>query len=107
MGERGVRYYAHGRSLASSSRLLVAQAAAVSHRDRRLAVARAMYAMRFPGEDTANLTMQQLRGKEGARVRRMYREHSARTGVAWSHRNYDRTDFNRFSASRVLGFKTH
>src|SRR5690606_14680889 len=27
VGERGVRYYAHGRSLAASSRLLVAQAA--------------------------------------------------------------------------------
>jgi CRISPR-associated protein Cas1 len=92
-GERGVRYYAHGRSLAASSRLLIAQAAAVSHRDRRLAVARAMYAMRFPGEDTAGLTMQQLRGKEGARVRRIYREHSARTGVAWNHRDYDRADF--------------
>jgi CRISPR-associated protein Cas1 len=37
--------------------------------------------------------MQQLRGKEGARVRRIYREHSARTGVAWNHRDYDRTDF--------------
>jgi len=93
VGERGVRYYAHGRSLAASSRLLVAQAAAVSHRDRRLAVARTMYAMRFPGEDTANLTMQQLRGKEGARVRRVYREHAARTGVAWNHRQYDKEDF--------------
>ncbi|WP_432969403.1 CRISPR-associated endonuclease Cas1 [Dactylosporangium sp. CA-233914] len=65
VGERGVRYHAHGRSLAASSRLLVAQAAAVSHRDRRLAVARAMYAMRFPGEDTTGLTMH-------ARVRRAY-----------------------------------
>lgn len=93
VGERGVRYYAHGRSLAASSRLLIAQAAAVSHRDRRLAVARAMYAMRFPGENTTNLTMQQLRGKEGARVRRTYREHAERTGVAWRHRDYDRADF--------------
>ncbi|MFI7609311.1 type I-E CRISPR-associated endonuclease Cas1e [Micromonospora sp. NPDC049366] len=93
VGERGVRYYAHGRSLAASSRLLQAQAAAVSHRDRRLAVARTMYAMRFPGENTANLTMQQLRGKEGARVRRTYRQHAERTGVTWNHRDYDRTDF--------------
>lgn len=93
VGERGVRYYAHGRSLASSSRLLLAQADAVTHRDRRLAVARTMYAMRFPGEDTAQLTMQQLRGKEGARVRRAYREHAARTGIAWNQREYDRDNF--------------
>jgi CRISPR-associated protein Cas1 len=94
VGERGVRYYAHGRSLAASSRLLIAQAAAVSNRGRRLAVARAMYAMRFPGEDTTNLTMQQLRGKEGARVRRSYREHAERTGIAWSQRHYNPDDFS-------------
>lgn len=93
VGERGVRYYAHGRSLASSSRLLIAQAAAVSHRNRRLAVARTMYAMRFPGEDTINLSMQQLRGKEGARVRRMYRENAKRTGVSWNQREYNKADF--------------
>jgi CRISPR-associated protein Cas1 len=93
VGEHGVRYYAHGRTLARSSRLLVAQAAAVSHRDRRLQVARAMYRMRFPGEDTTGLTMQQLRGKEGARVRRSYREHALRTGVAWNNREYDPDDF--------------
>ncbi|MFJ8579430.1 type I-E CRISPR-associated endonuclease Cas1e [Micromonospora sp. NPDC093277] len=94
VGEHGVRYYAHGRPLARSSRLLVAQAIAVSQRDRRLQVARAMYRMRFPGEDTTGLTMQQLRGKEGARVRRCYREHSRRTGVAWNNREYNPDDFS-------------
>ncbi|MEV5822908.1 type I-E CRISPR-associated endonuclease Cas1e [Micromonospora haikouensis] len=94
VGEHGIRYYAHGRSLARSSRLLLAQAAAVSHRDRRLQVARAMYRMRFPGEDTSRLTMQQLRGKEGARVRRCYREHSLRTGVSWNNREYDPDNFD-------------
>ena len=93
VGERGVRYYAHGRSLATSSRLLVAQAAAVSNRSRRLDVARAMYSMRFPGENTAGLTMQQLRGKEGARIRRCYREHSQRTAVPWNNRDYSPADF--------------
>jgi CRISPR-associated protein Cas1 len=93
-GERGVRYYAHGRSLASSNRLLAAQAAAVSNRDRRLSVARAMYAMRFPGEDTSSLNMQQLRGKEGARVRRCYREQAARTGLHWHNREYDPENFD-------------
>jgi CRISPR-associated protein Cas1 len=94
VGEQGVRYYAHGRSLARSSRILIAQAAAVSHRDRRLKVARAMYRMRFPGEDTSTLTMQQLRGKEGARVRRCYREHAQRTGITWHQREYDPDDFS-------------
>jgi CRISPR-associated protein Cas1 len=93
VGERGVRYYAHGRSLAKSSRLIVAQAAAVSNQTRRLNVARAMYAMRFPDEDTTALTMQQLRGKEGARVRRCYRQHADRTGITWNERSYNPDDF--------------
>jgi len=89
VGERGVRYYAHGLSLSRSSRLLEAQAAAVSNTRSRLRVARAMYQMRFPAEDVSGLTMQQLRGREGARVRRVYREHSQRTGVEWTRRTYD------------------
>ena len=65
VGERGVRYYAHGRSLATSTRLLVEQAARVSSPQKRLRVAREMYCMRFSGEDVDGLTMQQLRGREG------------------------------------------
>lgn len=89
VGEEGVRYYAHGRSLAHSSRLLEAQAALMTNQSSRLRVAREMYAMRFPGEDTSGLTMQQLRGREGARVRKAYREHSTAHGVPWTRRTYD------------------
>lgn len=94
VGEHGVRYYAHGRTLTQSSRLLERQAELVSNRNARLAVARKMYAMRFPGEDVGGFTMQQLRGREGARVRRLYRAHADRTGVEWDRREYDPTDFD-------------
>lgn len=93
VGERGVRYYAHGRSLSNSSRLLEAQAAAVSNQTIRLRVARAMYAMRFPDEDVSHLTMQQLRGREGARVRRAYREAAQTHDVEWRRRDYRPDDF--------------
>jgi len=93
VGEEGVRYYAHGRSLSHSSRLLEAQAQLVSNQSSRLRVAREMYAMRFPGEDTSGLTMQQLRGREGARIRRAYREQSKRTGVRWDGRDYQVESF--------------
>lgn len=99
IGEQGVRYYAHGRPLARTSRLLEAQAALVSNQSSRLKVARQMYAMRFPGEDVQYLTMQQLRGREGARVRRLYRENADEYGVEWKSRNYQRDDF---SAGDVL-----
>jgi CRISPR-associated protein Cas1 len=37
--------------------------------------------------------MQQLRGREGARVRGVYRAASKETGVAWSGREYNSDDF--------------
>lgn len=93
VGEQGVRYYASGKSVARSSRLLIAQAKLVSNTRSRLAVARMMYQWRFPGEDTSELTMQQLRGREGARVRSVYRQWSERTGVPWERREYDPNNF--------------
>ncbi|MGL4831270.1 MAG: type I-E CRISPR-associated endonuclease Cas1e [Propionibacteriaceae bacterium] len=89
VGENAVRYYAHGVPLARSTRLLEAQAEAVTHRGRRLSVARQMYGMRFPDEVVSRLTMQQLRGREGARVKQIYRRESERTGVPWEKRDYN------------------
>ena len=94
VGEHGVRYYCHGASLAQSTRLLEAQAKLVSSERTRVKVARKMYAMRFPDESTDGLTMQQLLGKEGTRVRRAYERESKRTGVIWSGRSYKVTDFD-------------
>lgn len=94
VGEHGVRYYAHGRGLTTRSHLVEAQARAFANQSSRLRVARQMYAMRFPGEDVSGLTMQQLRGREGARVRRAYRDEAARTGVEWTRRDYRPDDFD-------------
>lgn len=94
VGEEGVRYYAHGSSLSRSTRLLERQAELVSHRDKRLAVARRMYELRFPDESVVGATMQQLRGREGARVRQLYRRASEETGVPWVRRDYDPDAFH-------------
>lgn len=94
VGENGVRYYAGGRPIGRSTRLLQRQAALVSNTRTRLDVARRMYGMRFPEEDVSQATMQQLRGREGSRVRRIYREWAKKTGVAWSRRDYDPDDFD-------------
>lgn len=93
VGERGVRHYAHGRSLAHSTRLLERQAKFVSNTRTRLDVARKMYSMRFGNEDVSKLTMQQLRGREGARIRRAYREQSRKYEVEWDGRDYNVDDF--------------
>ncbi|WP_454964058.1 type I-E CRISPR-associated endonuclease Cas1e [Filifactor alocis] len=94
VGERGVRQYAHGRSLSHSSKFLERQANLVTNTRTRLAVAKKMYAMRFPNEDVSHCTMQQLRGREGARVRNVYRKYAKEYGVTWSGREYDIEDFS-------------
>lgn len=92
-GEEGVRLYAGAVTAATGAGLLQRQAALVSGQRPRLAVARAMYGMRFPGEELSGLTMQQLRGREGARVRAAYRQHGATAGIAWKGRKYDPSDW--------------
>ncbi|WP_182170560.1 type I-E CRISPR-associated endonuclease Cas1e [Flaviflexus equikiangi] len=92
VGEGSVRCYAAGRPLARSTRLLEAQARAFSSQKARLRIAREMYEMRFPDEDVSHLTMQQLRGREGARVRKIYAAESQRTSVDWVRRDYKAGD---------------
>ncbi len=94
IGEHGVRYYASGRPLTHSASLLIKQAELVTNTRSRLAVARKMYQMRFPDEDVSLLTMQQLRGKEGARVRRIYRRSAQEFSVEWNGREYDPDNFS-------------
>lgn len=98
VGEHGVREYAHGRPLDHSARFLIQQAKLVSNNRTRIAVARRMYQMRFPNEDVSHLTMQQLRGKEGARVRKVYLEQSKATGVPWKRREYRPDNFESSTA---------
>ncbi|MFV2022419.1 type I-E CRISPR-associated endonuclease Cas1e [Micromonospora sp. LOL_023] len=88
VGEYGVRFYASGLGPSRSGELLLRQAYLVTRTKERLSVARRMYSMRFPGEDVSTATMQQLRGREGARIKKLYREHSTRTGVTWDGRIY-------------------
>lgn len=88
VGQQGVRMYAAGLGPSRGAGLLMRQAHLVTRPKERVRVARAMYGMRFPGEDVTDATMQQLRGREGTRVRRLYREHSERTGVPWHGRKY-------------------
>ena len=94
VGEHGVRYYAHGRPLTTRAGLLQRQAELVSNTRKHLEVVRKMYQLRFPDEDVSNLTMQQLRGREGSRVRKAYREASKKTGVPWNGRDYQPEDFS-------------
>ncbi len=92
-GEHGVRFYAGGRPLTHHSTMLIHQAEAVSNQKKHLAVVRRMYEIRFPGEDVSTLTLAQLRGREGSRMRAAYRRASKEWGVEWDGRDYIPGDF--------------
>jgi CRISPR-associated protein Cas1 len=90
-GEEGVRMYAFACGGTRSAAALIHQARLVSDPDSRLAVAKRMYQMRFQEEPDPALTLEQLRGWEGRRVREAYARASQETGVPWQGRSYDRT----------------
>ena len=93
-GEHGVRYYAGGRPLTHHSAMLIHQAEAVSNQKKHLAVVRRMYEIRFPDEDVSSLTLAQLRGREGSRMRTAYRNASKEWGVEWNGRDYVPGEFD-------------
>jgi CRISP-associated protein Cas1 len=90
MGESGVRFYAQGMGETRSARNLLHQARLVTDDRLRLEVIRRMYEMRFPELLDPSLTLQQIRGREGIRVRESYAKASRETGVAWTGRSYKR-----------------
>lgn len=89
-GEEGVRLYAQGMGETRSARKLVRQAQLCSDPATRLQVVRRMYEMRFPEPLDSGLSLQQIRGMEGIRVRAAYAKASQETGVPWSGRSYKR-----------------
>ena len=94
VGEHGVRFYASGRPLTHRAQLLIKQAQLVSNQRTHLAVVRKMYQLRFPGEDVSGLTTQQLRGREGSRVRKAYRTAAKEWNIPWSGREFDPDNFS-------------
>jgi CRISPR-associated protein Cas1 len=89
-GEGAVRFYALGMGETRSARNLLEQARRWADPAQRLAVVRRMYAVRFPEPLGDNLSLQQIRGKEGIRVREAYARASGATGVPWTGRSYRR-----------------
>src|SRR5207237_2465087 len=59
----------------------------------RMDVVRRMYAKRFPEPLSPDVTIQQVRGMEGARVRAAYHACALQTGVRWESRSYNQGDW--------------
>jgi len=89
IGEAGVRLYSSGQPGGARADRLLYQARLALDDDTRLKVVRKMYAMRFQEEPPAKRSINQLRGIEGARVRKTYELFAKRYGIEWKQRNYD------------------
>jgi CRISP-associated protein Cas1 len=87
-GEEAVRFYAIGMGETRSSRNLLAQASLWADSASRLAVVIRMYRMRFDEDVPVDVTLQELRGREGIRVRQSYANASRDTGIRWEGRSY-------------------
>lgn len=64
-GEKAARFYASGMGETRSSKNLLIQARHCMDEHLHMQVVRKTYALRFPGIDTAGMTLQQIRGMKG------------------------------------------
>lgn len=94
VGEAGVRLYSSGQSLPVRSERLLYQARLALDEETRLKVARKMYQFRFGEDAPSKRSIEQLRGIEGARVRKMYDIIAHRYNVIWKGRKYDAEDWD-------------
>jgi len=92
-GQDGIRFYSAGIGGTYSSRRLIWQARLASDESKRLEVAWRMYNFRFKKPVPTIVSLEEIRGMEGIRVRRAYAEASAKYGVEWKGRRYDQKDW--------------
>jgi CRISPR-associated protein Cas1 len=90
VGEGMARFYAQGLGDTRSAARLYRQARAWAEPALHLQVVMRLYRMRFPEPLPEGLTLEQVRGLEGVRVRETYARWSRETGVPWHGRSYDR-----------------
>lgn len=92
-GEENVRFYAAGMGGTRSAARLLHQAQQAADEAARIEVAKRMYRFRFDEPLPEDAGIEQLRGMEGARVRKAYADLSKQYGVPWSGRAYERGDW--------------
>lgn len=95
VGEAGVRLYASGQPGGARADRLLFQARAALDEEARLNVVRKMYQLRFGEDAPSRRSIDQLRGIEGARVKKTYELLARQYGLEWKGRRYDATDWSK------------
>jgi CRISPR-associated protein Cas1 len=94
VGEDGLRFYAAGQPKTRSSANLERQCRVWADSVAREGVVRRLYELRFGEALPAAMTLQQIRGREGARVRDAYAAAAKKWNVSWAGRQYDRAQWS-------------
>ncbi|RTR06299.1 type I-E CRISPR-associated endonuclease Cas1e [Halomonas nitroreducens] len=89
VGDAGVRLYSAGQPGGARSDKLLYQAQLALDDQLRLKVVRKMFELRFGEPPPSRRSVDQLRGMEGARVRKTYQLLAKQYGVKWHGRRYD------------------
>lgn len=93
-GEQGIRFYAQGLGETRKAYHLLKQAELVSDSSKRMQVVLRMYRYRFDEQLNLEMSLEEIRGHEGVRVRKAYAEASRKYGIEWKGRKYDRSNWN-------------
>lgn len=91
VGEGGVRFYSSGHPGGARSDRLLYQASIALNPDARHRVVRKMFEIRFHEQVDPGLSINQLRGLEGVRVKKRYEDLASQYRVRWEGRKYDPT----------------
>ena len=94
LGEDGLRFYAFGITPNHDNSMARIHAAAWADQRCRNEIARRMFLRRFPEASVHGVSIKQLRGLEGKRVKRIYAELGVRFGVTWKGRDYNPSNWN-------------
>lgn len=93
-GTQGNRFYAQGLGETRKAYHLLRQAELVSDPEKRTEVVLRMYRKRFKEQLDPDLSLPQIRGLEGVRMRETYSYYAAYYGVKWEGRRYDRNQWD-------------
>jgi len=90
VGEEGTRFYACGLGETRASARLLQQVRAWADPKDHMEVVMRLYRFRFHEPLPVGLSLRQIRGLEGARVRDIYMRCGRETGIPWKGRRYER-----------------
>jgi CRISP-associated protein Cas1 len=94
-GDEGTRFYSFGRGGTYHATKLLRQAELYCNPRSRAQVVRRMYEKRFGEVLEPALSLEQIRGREGYRVRNAYRQAAEQYKVKWEGRNYDPNNWDK------------